>query len=187
MQVYKIILWNGELMRFYTLRLMVHSLIFFAIFYVTCDADNYKLILSNALIYLLPFTMDFKEKSLDKSYYPKRYKIGLYFVSIVCFLIVTFMTLNYMGLNIPFNSVLSLILKVIFIVIYCLVFAIVLLDWYFLKDTEAELILAEKAGRDSVRDRPLKSNYRQERRQLIQKQDYKDYITNMSQKKTRKK
>ncbi|ELJ9288547.1 hypothetical protein RT939_001313 [Staphylococcus pseudintermedius] len=174
-------------MRFYTLRLMIHSLIISAIFYVTCIADNYKLILSNALIYLLPFTMDFKEKSLDKSYYPSRYKIGLYTVSVVCFLIVMFMTLNYLGLKIPFNSGLRLILKIFFIVIYCGVFAIVLLDWYFLKDSEQELVLAENAGRDSVRDKQLKANDRQEKRQLVLKQDYKEHITNMSQKKTRKK
>ncbi|WP_156962265.1 hypothetical protein [Staphylococcus microti] len=131
--------------------------------------------------------MDFKEKSLDKSYYPKMYKIGLYFVSMVCFLIFTFMTLNYLGLTIPFTNILSLILKISFIGIYCAVFSIVLLDWYFLKDSEEELVLAEKAGRNSVRNEQLKSNERQERRQLIQRQDYKEHITNMSQKKTRKK
>ncbi|WP_206168168.1 hypothetical protein [Staphylococcus microti] len=97
------------------------------------------------------------------------------------------MTLNYLGLTIPFTNILSLILKISFIGIYCAVFSIVLLDWYFLKDSEEELVLAEKAGRNSVRNEQLKSNERQERRQLIQRQDYKEHITNMSQKKTRKK
>ena len=47
--------------------------------------------------------------------------------------------------------------------------------------------MAESAGRESVREKQLATNDRQEKRQLKQKEDYKKHVSKMSQKKYGKK
>ncbi|PTJ27726.1 hypothetical protein BU026_13095, partial [Staphylococcus simulans] len=59
--------------------------------------------------------------------------------------------------------------------------------WYFFKDTSDDFEKAEKAGRDSVREKQIAANERQQKRKLMQKNDYSEHVANISQKKTRKK
>ena len=46
-------------MGIYTLRLLIHGILLVGIMYITLDTDDYKLLMSNAFIYLLPFTLEF--------------------------------------------------------------------------------------------------------------------------------
>lgn len=174
-------------MGIYTMRLLIHGVVLTGIIYITLDASNFKLLISNALIYLLPFTLDFNKRSLPKDFYPKRYKIGKYIVGTVLFVIFIVMFLNYLGLAIHIAKLSMIILRTVFILIYLTIGFIVLLDWYILKDTEETFTNAENAGRDSVRDRQIATNERQRSRKLKQKHDYEKHVSKMSQKKTRKK
>lgn len=171
----------------YTLRLIIHGLLLCVIMYITIDSKEYKLLLSNAFVYILPFSLDFNKHSLDSDYFPKRYTIGMYVVGITSFLILVAMLLNFQGLTIHVRPMVLFLLKAIFISIYLVIAFIILLDWYFLKDTSDNFEKAEKAGRDSVRDKQVATNERQEERKLIQKKDYSQHVANISQKKTRKK
>ncbi|OEK87193.1 hypothetical protein AST14_05020 [Staphylococcus xylosus] len=174
-------------MNIYTLRLIVHSIILASIIYVTTDADNHKLVLSNALIYLLPFALDFNQRSLPKDYFPIRYKIGKYIVGVPSTFIIMYMVLTFLEFKLSFDDIILIVLKIFFIIIYLMVGFIILLDWYFLKDSDFVLNDAEKAGRESVRDKQIAANERQRKRQLKQKNDYEDHVSKMSQKKYRKK
>lgn len=174
-------------MGIYTLRLLIHSLLFFVIMYITIESDEYKLLLSNALVYILPFTLDFNKHSLSRDYFPKRYIIGKYVVGITAFLIIAVMLLNFQGLSLHVGPIILIFLKGVFLLIYFIIIFIVLLDWYFLKDSNESFEKAEEAGRDSVRDKQVATNERQQNRKLMQKKDYNEHVANMSQKKTRKK
>ncbi|ERS93581.1 hypothetical protein [Staphylococcus simulans] len=174
-------------MGIYTLRLIIHGLLLFVIMYITIGSEEYKLLLSNALVYILPFALDFNKHSLDSDYFPKRYTVGKYIVGITSFLILVAMLLNFQGLTLHVIPMVLFLLKGMFISIYLVIAFIVLLDWYFFKDTSDDFEKAEKAGRDSVREKQIAANERQQKRKLMQKNDYSEHVANISQKKTRKK
>lgn len=178
---------SEESMGIYTLRLLIHGILLVGIMYITLDTDDYKLLMSNAFIYLLPFTLEFNKRSLSNDYYPKRYKLGMYTVAITLFVIFAVMLLNFLGLKLCSMNMILISLKIVLTCIYFSVGFIVLLDWYFLKDSSETIEMAESAGRESVREKQLATNDRQEKRQLKQKEDYKKHVSKMSQKKYGKK
>lgn len=97
----------------------------------------------------------------------------MYTVTITLFVIFAVMLLNFLGLKLCSMNIILISLKIVLTCIYFSVGFIVLLDWYFLKYSSETIEMAESAGRESVREKQLATNDRQEKRQLKQKEDYK--------------